>query len=70
MSSPAKKPPLGSGQRFADLEHALDRKGVNDPGALAAAIGRKKLGASRFAKLAAKGRARAARTDDHDADDQ
>jgi hypothetical protein len=53
-------PKLGSGQRFAKLKRILGaRKGknkVSDPGALAAYIGRKKLGPSRFAKLSAKGR--------------
>jgi hypothetical protein len=52
-----KKPKLGSGKRFAKLKGKLaHEKGVTDPGALAAAIGRKKFGANHFAKLAAKGR--------------
>lgn len=51
------KPPLGSGARFAALKNKLShRPGVTNPGALAAYIGRKKYGASRFASLAAKGR--------------
>ena len=50
-------PPLGSGKRFAALEHKLaGRKGVTDPAALAAAIGRKKYGKARFAKLGAYGK--------------
>ena len=44
------KPKLGSGLRFKALA-----KKVGSP-ALAAWIGRKKYGAKRFAKLAAKGR--------------
>lgn len=53
----AKKPPLGSGERFRQLEAELARRpGVKDPAALAAYIGRKKLGKARFAKLSAKGR--------------
>jgi hypothetical protein len=49
---PNAKAPLGSGGRFAALEQRLQgRKGVTDPGALAAAIGRKKYGAKRFQKL-------------------
>lgn len=49
--------PLGQGGRFAALEQNLSKeKGVRDPGALAAWIGRRKLGASRFNSLAAKGR--------------
>lgn len=52
-----KKPPLGSGERFAKLENALARRpGVTNPGALAAYIGRKKYGKKRFQKLAAQGR--------------
>lgn len=54
-----KKPPLGSGARFKALETKLAaRPGVTDPGALAAYIGRKKLGASRFNALSAAGRKR------------
>jgi len=51
------KPPLGSGQRFDQLESKLaGRPGVRNPGALAASIGRRKLGAKRFASLAAHGK--------------
>lgn len=49
----AKKPALGSGARFAHLTHQLEGRGdVKDPKALAAAIGRKKFGAEKMAKLA------------------
>jgi len=49
--------PLGEGGRFAALEAKLDKRpSVTNPGALAAYIGRKKYGKSRFQKLAAKGR--------------
>jgi hypothetical protein len=51
-----KKPKLGSGERFKQLSSKLDKKGVEDPKALAAAIGRKKYGKSKFQKLAAKGK--------------
>lgn len=51
-----KLPKLGSGKRFAKLEGELSKKGIRNPGALAAAIGRKKYGAKRFAKLSAHGR--------------
>jgi hypothetical protein len=55
------KPPLGSGERFAALKSQLAKKpGVTDPGALAAAIGRKRYGAKKFSSLAAAGRRRAA----------
>ena len=61
-----RKPKLGTGARFKALKKKLGkkRKGkkkIKDPGALAAAIGRKKWGAKRFAKLSAAGRKRAAR---------
>lgn len=51
-----KLPPLGSGQRFASLEEKLSRRGIRNPGALAASIGRKKYGAKRFAELGRHGR--------------
>lgn len=50
--------PLGSGERFRALKAKLARKGVKDPAALAAAIGRKKYGKARFQQLAAAGRRR------------
>ena len=53
----AKKPKLGSGGRFAALVgHLKQEKGVTNPGAIAASIGRKKFGAAKFAKLSAKGK--------------
>jgi len=57
----ARKPRLGSGKRFASLKRKLSRKGVRNPGALAASIGRKKYGTKKMAKLSAAGRKRAAR---------
>lgn len=54
-----KKPKLGSGARFKALKAKIAAKGnVSDPGAVAAAIGRKKYGAKKFAKLSAAGRKR------------
>ena len=51
------QPPLGSGERFANLKAKLaKRKGVHNPGALAAAIGRNKYGAHKMAQLSAHGR--------------
>lgn len=51
------KPKLGSGARFQALKASLAKqKGVTDPAALAAAIGRKKYGKKRFQSLSAKGR--------------
>lgn len=49
--------PLGEGGRFKKLSASIAAKGkVRDPNAVAAAIGRKKYGAKRFAKLSAAGR--------------
>ena len=51
------KPKLGEGGRFRALKSKLShREGVRNPGALAAYIGRKKLGAHKMASMAAKGR--------------
>lgn len=49
------KAKLGSGARFKALAGKLAKKGVNDPKALAATIGRKKYGKAKFQKLAAQG---------------
>lgn len=54
--STGKKPPLGSGKRFATLKHSLANKGAKNSGALAAYIGRKKFGTKKFAQLSAKGK--------------
>ena len=49
---------LGGGGRFAALKSKLSRRpGVDDPGALAASIGRRKYGAAKLSAMAAKGRA-------------
>ena len=53
-----RKPKLGSGKRFASLKRSLKRKGIRNPGALAASIGRRKYGKKKFAKLSAAGRRR------------
>jgi hypothetical protein len=56
-AKPDSKAPLGEGGRFAALSAKLaKRPGVTDPDALAATIGRKRLGKARFQALAAKGR--------------
>ncbi len=52
---------LGGGGRFEKLVGELEKKGVKDPKALAAAIGMKKYGKKGFLSLAAKGRRRALR---------
>lgn len=56
-SEPASHAPAGKGTRFKALKAKLSRKkGVKDPGALAAAIGRSKFGKGGFQHMAAKGR--------------
>jgi hypothetical protein len=52
----ARTPKLGTGKRFSNLKKSLSGRGVRNPGALAAWIGRKKFGAKRFAKLGARAR--------------
>lgn len=53
----AKKPKLGTGKRFASLEKKIASKGkVENPRAVAAAIGRKKYGTEKMAKMASAGR--------------
>ena len=55
----ASKAPLGSGARFKALKGDLEkRKGVKNPGALAAYIGRKKFGSAKMASMSAAGRKR------------
>jgi len=56
MAKPNPKAKLGSGGRFAALKNSLSKKGIKDPAALAASIGRKKYGAKKFAGLAKKGK--------------
>ena len=56
----ASKMKLGMGGRFASLKGKLAKEpGVTNPAALAASIGRKKLGAPKMAQLAEKGKERA-----------
>ena len=51
---------LGTGARFKTLEKKIaKRKGVSNPAAVAAEIGRKKYGKEKFQKLAAAGRKKA-----------
>ena len=57
MAKPNSKAKLGSGGRFAALKAKIAAKGkVRNPGAVAAAIGRKKYGSKKFAQLSAKGK--------------
>ena len=54
----AKSMALGGGGRFAKLKKKLGGKGVKNPAALAAHIGRKKYGKKKMAKMSATGRKR------------
>lgn len=49
---------LGSGKRFAALTNSIEKSGKSKKaaGAIAASIGRKKYGATKMAKMSAKGR--------------
>lgn len=55
------KPKLGSGGRFKALTKKIAAHGARNPKAVAAAIGRKKYGGKKMAKLAAAGRKRKAK---------
>lgn len=56
MMTMKSKPKLGSGTRFKQLTSKLAKRGVKNPKALAAYIGRKKYGKKKFQQLAAKGK--------------
>ena len=60
-TKPAKKPPLGTGARFKQVEAAAAKSGADNPAAVAAAAGRAKYGAKKMGQLAAKGRKNAAK---------
>lgn len=51
-----KKPKLGTGKRFSALKNVLAKKGIKNPAALAAKIGRAKYGSSKMAQMAARRR--------------
>jgi hypothetical protein len=53
------KAKLGSGARFKALEKKLDKGHVQNPAAVAAAIGMKKYGKAKFEKMAQAGRKKA-----------
>jgi hypothetical protein len=54
----AKQAKLGSGVRFKKLANKFAHKGIEDPKALAAVVGRRKWGSKRMASMAKKGKAR------------
>ncbi|MBW1931457.1 MAG: hypothetical protein JRI56_00220 [Deltaproteobacteria bacterium] len=49
---------LGAGERFKALKAVAKASGARNPAAVAAAIGRKRYGAKKYAELAALGRRR------------
>jgi hypothetical protein len=53
-----KKAKLGTGKRFAAGEKKIEKEGIGkkEAGAIMASAGRKKYGAKKFNKMAAKGR--------------
>lgn len=52
-----KQPKLGSGERFKKLKEKLsNQKGIKDPGALAASLGREKYGNAKMNKLSKAGK--------------
>lgn len=52
-------PKLGSGARFKAVEESARKSGAENPAAVAAAVGIKKYGKKKMAKMAAEGRKRA-----------
>lgn len=51
---------LGGGGRFVALKNKLAKKGIRNPAALAASIGRKKYGKKKMVQMAVAGRKRRA----------
>jgi hypothetical protein len=51
-----KKPKLGSGKRFEEIEKKAKKSGAKNPGAVAAAVGIKKYGVKKMEKMAQKGK--------------
>lgn len=49
---------LGEGGRFAKLKASLENKGLRNPAAVAASIGRKKYGNAKMAKMSIAGKHR------------
>lgn len=58
MAAKKKSMKLGGGGRFAKVAAQARKGGARDPEAVAATVGRKKLGAKKMAQLAAAGRRR------------
>src|SRR4030095_5152962 len=58
VAKPNPKAKLGQGGRFAAVAAAAKKGGARNPEAVAAAVGRKKYGEKKMAKMAAEGRKR------------
>ena len=54
----AKRKPLGEGSRFRAIAKSAKLGGAREPQAVAGAVGRKKYGPKKMARLAAQGRKR------------
>ena len=68
--SGGRQPTLGSGKRFSNLKSKLaSQPGVRNPGALAAAIGRKKYGKKKMAQLSEEGQGDATGPMDNEVDE-
>ncbi|WP_051844052.1 hypothetical protein [Streptomyces sp. NRRL S-813] len=61
MAAKKKTPKLGTGKRFAAVAASAAKSGAKNPKAVAAAVGRKKFGNAKMAKMATAGRRRTAR---------
>jgi hypothetical protein len=57
-SGKGKKPKLGSGKRFAAIEKSAKASGARDPGAVAAAAGRKAHGQKAMTRYSKMGKAK------------
>lgn len=51
-----KLPKLGSGKRFKSLANKFAKKGIDNPAALAASVGRAKYGNKKMTQLAERGK--------------
>jgi hypothetical protein len=56
-----RKPKLGSGERFREVEEEAAEHGAENPRAVAAAVGIRKYGKRKMRELAKRGKRRAAR---------
>lgn len=56
MAKKSKKPELGEGGRFKDIEKKAKKAGAKDPAAVAASVGIKKYGKEKMSKMAAAGK--------------